>query len=335
MNTLFRLAGACALAAGAILSFHCAARADAPSTAPPQYSVPGGPGEFDWMAADGDKQRILASHPGTRSIALLDLYTGTATSLDCGAACNGIAVDTADNKYFFGGDGQKIEVFDRDSLKKIDEITLTGPADDVLYDPDNGTVYADHDDGTEVWTIDAKTDKITGSVAIGEAPEYAQYDPKNHLLYQNIKSANEVQVIDPSTNKVVNTWPTAPATSPHGLALVVKRNWVLSAGKNGKLVAIDMTTGQVVFSTDIKPGVDQISYDPEAHRAYCACKGFVSVVQISPSGLTDIADMPVPASAHTLVVDPTSGDVWYSYADDRNSYLAELPAVPAQNAASQ
>ena len=328
MKPKLTLAGACALAAGALLLFPCTGRADSPAPAPPQFTVPGGSGDFDWMAADPDKQRILASHPDTHSIAILDLSTAVVQSVDTGVACSGIAVDTADDKYFFGGDGQKIEVFDREKLTKIDEIPLTGPVDDMVYDPDNGTIYADHDDGTEVWAIDAKSDKITGSVAIGEAPEYVQYDRKGHLLYQNIKSADEVQVIDPSTNKVVNTWPTAPATSPHGLALVTKRNWVLSAGKNGKLVAIDTATGQVAFSTDIKPDVDQISYDPEAHRAYCACKGFVSVVQVAATGLTDIADLPVPASAHSLVVDPTSGYVWYCYADGQNSYLAELPSAP-------
>ncbi|HEX5323465.1 MAG TPA: YncE family protein [Capsulimonadaceae bacterium] len=322
------------LAVGACAAFSFPAPALADRAAPAPIVVPGAAGSFDWMTADPDKHRILASHPGAKSIAVLDLTTGKIQSLDCGVECNGIAVDTADNKYFFGGGGQKIEIFDRDSLSKTGEIPLTGPADQVLYDPDNDTVYADHDDGTEVWTIDAKATKITGSVTIGEAPEYAEYDATNHMLYQNIKSANTLQVIDTTTNKVVATWPTDPATSPHGLALVPKRNWVLTAGKNGKLVAIDMTTGKAAFTADIKPGVDQIAYDPKARRAYCACKGFISVVQVKKTGLTNIGDIPVNTTAHTLAIDPDSGDVWYSYSDSQNSYLAELPALPTQTAAA-
>ena len=304
------------------------AHADTPPAATPAppapITVPGGPGSFDWMTVDPDLHRIIASHPHTNSIAVLDLKTNTVQSVDTGVACNGVAIDTADNKYFCGGPGQKIVIIDRDTLAQAGTIDLTGPADQVLFDPDNDAVYADHDDGTEVWVIDGKSAKITGSVTIGEAPEYAQYDSANHMLYQNIKSADTVQVIDTSTNKVVSTWPTAPATSPHGLALVPKRNWVLSAGKNGKLVAIDRATGTVVFSCDIKPGVDQIAFNPKVKRAYCACKGFISVVQVKKSGLINVADVPVPASAHTLAIDPDTGTVWYAYTDATNSYLATL-----------
>jgi len=310
--------------------------ADAPSaqaTATAPITVPGGAGSFDWMTVDTGKHRIIAAHPHTNSIAILDLKTNTVQSVDTGVACNGVAVDTVNNKYFCGGGGQKIVIIDRDSLTKKNEIALNGPADQVLFDADNGSVYADHDDGTEVWVIDGKSEKITGSVTIGEAPEFAEYDSANHMLYQNIKTANTLQVIDTTTNKVVSTWPTAPATSPHGLAVVAKRNWVLTAGKNGKLVAIDRTSGQPVFNCDIKSGVDQIAFDPKSKRAYCACKGFISVVQVKKTGLTNIADIAVPASAHTLAIDPETGNVWYAYSDAKDSYLAMLstPQMASKN----
>jgi DNA-binding beta-propeller fold protein YncE len=329
LTTSFLVAGMIAIAATAISQTACSA--DSAALVPAPIVVPGGPAHFDWMTVDTGKHRIIASHPGTKSITILDLTTNTIQSVDCGSEVNGVAVDTADNKYFCGGGGQKIVIFDRDNLSKTGEISLTGPADQVLYDADNGTVYADHDDGTEVWTIDGKSEKLTGSVTIGEAPEYAQYDAQNHMLYQNIKSANTLQVIDTTNNKVVSTWPTAPATSPHGLAIVPKRNWVLSAGKNGKLVAIDRATGLVAFSADIKPGVDQIAFDPKSRRAYCACKGFISVVQVKKTGLVNVTDIPVDASAHTLAIDPDTGNVWYSYSDDKNSYLAMIPAPEKKN----
>ena len=100
----------------------------------------------------------------------------------------------------------------------------------------NHMVYADCDDGTDVWVIDPKTEKIVATVKIPEAPEKLEYDGGTNRIYQNIKSNSTVQVIDPTTNKVEKSIDTAPATGPHGLAIDAKRSRVYSAGNNGKLV---------------------------------------------------------------------------------------------------
>jgi DNA-binding beta-propeller fold protein YncE len=308
------------------------ASADAPTT---PIVVPGGPGHFDWMNVDNKSHRLFASHPGTKSIVVLDLTTYKAQSIDCGSEVNGIAVDAADNKIFAGGGGQNIVVLDNTTYAKLDTIPLTGPADAIVFDSTNATVYADHDDGTEIWTIDAKTNKVTGSIAIAGAPEFMQLDRKTQTIYQNIKPADQVQAIDLVKGTVTATWSTKPATSPHGLAYLSRQGWVLSAGKNGKLVAIDKTTGNVAFSCDIKPGVDQIAFDGKTRRVFCACKGFVSVVSVTPQGLTNIGDIAVPDSAHTLAIDPASHAPWISYSDKTNSYLAlvDIGKLPAAEVA--
>jgi len=61
---------------------------------------------------------------------------------------------------FTGGDDPKLVILDDKTLAKTGEVSVTGPIDDIHYDPENGLVYAAHDDGAEDWVIDPKTEKI-------------------------------------------------------------------------------------------------------------------------------------------------------------------------------
>ncbi len=301
------------------------ALADMPLKAQKPIVIPGGPGGFDWMLVDSASQRVFATHKGTKSVAIVDLKTDKALPSVTVGTAQGVAIDRKDNKIFLGDDEEhKVVVLNYTTLKKIGEIAVTGPVDDILYCPKNGMVYADHDDGTDVWVIDAKTDKIVGAVTIPEAPEKVEYDPTTGRIYQNIKSDSTVQVIDPATNKVEKKFSTAPATGPHGLAIDGKNGRLFAAGSNGKLVIIDLKTGKVTATIDIEKGVDQIAFDPGNERIYCACKGFISVVQATATGAKLLANVPSPKGSHTITVDPKSHAVWTCYADDKNSYLLKL-----------
>ncbi len=291
-------------------------------------AVPGGPGGWDWMLVDAPRHRLLASHPGTKTLAVLDLQKNALTQVPTGVAVNGIAVDEADNKLFTAGSGQKLVVFDNATLEKTGEVALSGPGDDIVLDPKTDTLYVCHDDGAEDWVVNAKTNALTGSVAIAGAPEYVAYDAGTDRLYQNIKPANVTQVIVPATGAVEASWPTAPMTSPHGLAIDAKMGRVFAAGQ-GMVVMLDRKTGKVLGSVAIAPGyVDQIAFDPDRKRLYCACgdAGGISVVGETDTGLTLLGTVSTHPKSHTLAVDPATHAVWISYTDATGSYLQQYKA---------
>ena len=312
-----------------ILAALPAMAADKPLLVPQvAVEVPGGPGGWDWMLVDTPRHRLLASHPGTKTLAVLDLKTKALTQVPTDVAINGIAVDAADNKLFTAGGGEKVVIFDNTTLAKTGEIALSGPGDDIVLDPKTNTLYVCHDDGAEDWIVDAKTNALTGSVTIAGAPEYVAYDAGADRLYQNIKPANVVQVINPATHAVEASWPTAPMTSPHGLAIDAKTRRVFAAGQ-GKVVMLDQKTGKVLASADIAPGyVDQIAFDEGKKRLYCACgdAGAISVVGESDTGLTLLGTVPTHKKSHTLAIDPATHAVWISYTDATGSYLQQYTA---------
>ncbi len=314
------------LVAAALLGFAALpAFAQAPLTAQKPIVIPGGPGGFDWMLVDGRSDRVFATHKGTKSVAIVDLKTDTALASVTVGTAQGVAIDRPDNKIFLGDDEEhKVVILDYTTLQKIGEVAVSGPVDDVLYCAKNGMIYADHDDGTDVWVIDPKTAKIVATVTIPEAPEKLEYDQTSDRIYQNIKSNNTVQVIDPATNKVEKIFQTAPVVGPHGLAIDRKGQRLFTAGSNGKLAVIDMKTGKVTTTLDIPKGVDQIAYDRGNQRIYCACQGFISVVQATADGVKLLGNVPSPKGSHTIAVDQKTHAVWTCYSDAKESYLLKF-----------
>lgn len=276
------------------------------------------PGAFDAMAFDADNHRVLAAHSGANTLAVLDTESGKVTEIETGSI-NGIAISKKLDRYFVAGGNQQLVAIDRKTLGIVGKVSLTGPADLVAVDTKRGNVIVCHDDGTEDWVFNASTLALVGTIAIEEAPEFLEYDKNTDRIYQNIKSTDHLQVIDPETRKVVATWATEPMKSPHGLVLDKKAGRAYAAGKNGKLVTLDMATGKVLKSTDIAQGTDGIGIDTKLGWIYCPGKGKMTVVSTADGSV--VGEVDLPAGAKNLAVDSTTHTVWVNVSDAKGARL--------------
>lgn len=281
-------------------------------------------GGFDALAFDADDHRVLAAHSGANTLTVLDTRTGKVTEVETGSV-NGIGISKKHDRYFVAGRDKEVVAVDRKTLKVVARVPVSGPADLVAVDPRRDQVYVVHDDGKELWVFDAATLKSVGSVATEEAPEFFEYDPAADRIFLNIKSTNHLQVIVPATHKVTATWDTAPMQSPHGLALDLKAKRAYSAGRNGKLVVLDLATGKVLKAIDVTTGIDQIGYDPDLGRVYCPGAGKLSVVSTATGSV--IGEVPLPKGSRNITVDPTTHTVWMALNDDAGSRLMSFRAV--------
>jgi DNA-binding beta-propeller fold protein YncE len=293
-------------------------------------ALEGAPGKFDFMEFDPATNRILAAHPGTASLTLIDLNKPASAPKSATVAdIQGVAVDPKTKTYILGADGGKAIYFlDSETLKSKGSIKVTGPVDAIAFDPKNGFAYADEDDGSHVWVVNVKTRKLVKTIKISGVPEVIVYDPVSDRLYQNLKTKDAIAVIDPAKNKVIAEWSTLPATGPHGLAIDSQRGRLYSAGHNGKLVSIDIKTGAVNGQIDIAPSPDQIAYDPKAQIVYSASKGFISAVRATDGGFEGLSETPSHSGSHTLAVDLGTGSIWVSYSDDKASFVQKFSPTP-------
>ena len=298
----------------------------APLSAPTQFVVPGGQSRFDFIEMDEANNRLLLTHSSKKSLAVFDATSGALLKEITTGGANGVTVDAKDNKYFVGaGDANLVAVIDSVTLTKIKDIPTTGPVDGMAFDTQRGLVYADHDDGPDVWVIDAKTEKIVSTITIPEAPEYVEYNPTTDRIYQNIKSNSTIQVINPATNAIETHWDTLPAKNPHGLAIDFATNHLFTSGANGKLAEIDIATGKVIAQVDIASRVDQIAFDAGTTRIYCASgSGVLSVIEETADGLKSLGEVKTSQGCHSVTVDPKTHAVWVAYGTKENSYIVRF-----------
>ncbi|MDB6022026.1 MAG: hypothetical protein JWQ04_1883, partial [Pedosphaera sp.] len=249
-------------------------------------------------------------------------------SVSTGAAQDS-AIDTKGGRYFASVSAPpRMAIVDSDKLEMTGEVPLPGPADLLAFNSDNGMVYVCNDDEPEIWVIDPQAKKIISTIKLpGKGMEDLAFEPSHKLLYQVMKEANAVAVIDVAGNKVLNTWPTGPATSPHGMALVPDTDFMLVAGGGGKLALLNRTSGKIVASADIAPKVDEMTYDPGLHRAYCASgTGKISIVGLEDGKLATLGEAPGAAGCHSIVVDPKTHTVWIAFSKGDQSFAQPFTA---------
>jgi DNA-binding beta-propeller fold protein YncE len=278
-------------------------------------------GKFDFLRVDSKRNRLLAAHEKDGTADIFDLKAATLIK----RIKVGDAVDTAmdpqsKNYYVSVQEAQRVAVIDAETLKEIGSIKTPGPTDAILYDSANHLVYVTFDGGDAVWAIDPVAAKVVATIAIPGVPEFMVFDEKTNRIYLNIKTKNAVAVIDPASNKVVAQWMTAPATEPHGLALDPTTHRIFVAGGNGKLVAIDTSSGSVTDSIEIVGMVDQIAIDLVGGLVYSAGPGKMSVTSALGGKLKALGEIVTASSAKNVAVDPATRAVWTTYTNGKSSF---------------
>lgn len=274
---------------------------------------------FDLVTVDVNQHRLLAAHSQAGALTVIDLGTGKLLrEIPAVEKTSGVAVDTADGKYFAGGI-QGVAVIDGKTLEKTGFIPTAGPTDDMAYDPGSHKLYVSHDDGTELWVIDARKDAIVGHIDIPGVPEIMAMDAPAKRLYLNIKDKNEVAVVDLQKDAVVATWPAPGTDSPHGLALDAKGGKLYVAGHSARVSVFSVPDGKSLPAIDIGDGrVDQIAFDAGNGKLYIPSSSRLVAVDAGKGSV--LGEVAIPKGTHSVAVDPATHLVWIVYADDKASY---------------
>jgi len=238
---------------------------------------------------------------------------------------HGIAIDERRGLYLVATSGEpQVVAIDRQHLRIKKTVRMPGPVDALVLDVKRDRIYADEDNGQRIWVLDPDL-RVVVTIATPQDSDKVEYDLHTDRLYQNFTTIDSTLVIDPARNEILARWSTLPARRPHGLAIDRTRGVLYVAGANGWLVATDVVTGRLLASVRIAPNVDQIALDAKRRRLYCASgDGYISVLDVSRREPTLLANITVPHGAHTLAVDPSSGDVWISYGTERDDYIMRL-----------
>ncbi|HYW34200.1 MAG TPA: YncE family protein, partial [Balneolaceae bacterium] len=267
---------------------------------------------WDYLHINPKTSHLYVSH-GTQ-VQVVNANTGTLIgTIPHTKGVHGIALAPKLNKGFIsdGGDAT-VTVFNQNTLKVEAKIHVTGKDPDcILYDPYTQRVFTFNGRSDNSTVINAKTNKVLGTIKLPGDPEFAVSDGQGHI-FDNIESKSEIVEINPKSMKIVNKWSIAPGDGPSGLAIDKQHNLLFSVCHNKKMIVSNAQKGKVIATLPIGGHVDGASYDPALKRAYSSNGvGTLTVVQeVNPRTFKVLGNFKTQEGARTNTLDTENHHIY-------------------------
>jgi DNA-binding beta-propeller fold protein YncE len=271
---------------------------------------------WDYLSLDSHTDRLFVSH-GTH-VEVVDAKTlqpvGTIADTP---GVHGIALAADVGRgYVSAGATGSVVVFDLESLARITEIKVTGDKPDaILYEPRTHRVLTFNGRGRNVTAIDARTNRVVGSIPLDAKPEFAVANDAGEV-FVNLEDRNSIAKIDPRTLTVTAVWHLEGCEEPSGLALDRAHARLFSVCSNRIMDVVDAGSGRLVAQLPIGDKVDGAGFDAARQTAFASGgDGTLTVVkEDSPEKFSVAATVATKPGARTMVVDDATHRVFLSTA---------------------
>lgn len=260
---------------------------------------------WDYLSIDASTGRLFVSR-GTM-VQVVNVKDGKLVgTIPNTEGVHGIALAPDLGKGFISdGRDSSVTVFNLKTLKVITKLGVTGrDPDAILYDPYTHRVFTCNGDAGNSTVIDARKDKVIGTIKLSGSPEYSATDGHGRI-YINIEDSSQIDEINPATMKIENVWQVAPGEHPSGLAIDAKNHILFSTCDNKLMVVMNALDGKVLATLPIGGHVDGAAYDPVLHRAYSSNgEGTLTIVQEEGKNEFKVLDQfPTQPGARTVALD--------------------------------
>jgi YVTN family beta-propeller protein len=286
-----------------------------------------GDGGYDYVYVDASAHRLYIAH-GTE-VAVLDANAGAMIGVIAGlAGVHGISVVPGTGKGFItNGKSNMVTVFDPKTLKSTGEIKSTGEKPDALtFDPASRKLFVFNHASGDVTVIDPGTNKVTTTLHVGGVLEFARADGQGNV-WVNVEDRSEILRIDAKRMAVTGRYPLAPCAEPTGLALDDKHGRLFVGCRNKMMAVVEATSGKVVTTLAIGPGVDGTEFDAVTGDVFNAC-GMDGTLWVHHQDATDkyhlVQKVVTQLGARTLGLDPASHRVFLAAAKFGNVPAASV-----------
>jgi hypothetical protein len=297
-----------------------------PITASPPQSVPIFSG-FDYVTVDENRHRVFAAHTASKRLLIVDAPTGkVAMQVDVGPM-HGIAFDPADGVAFTGnGTDASVSKVDPSSGTVLATTDVAGSVDAITYDPVRHRIYADQDNGPNVFVIDSTTMRTIGTIKMpADDLESPAVDPRTGRLYQNLANGGGFAIVDPATLRIVRVVKTPQLQDNHPLLFARAANQVIVGGINGVLSAYT-PDGTHVGDVAVQPHIDQCSTGSKGEAIVCAGRGIVTIIGVRQGQAPQVVARidTGHTELHTAGIDESTGNVWVVYSDTGGDWVQRL-----------
>jgi DNA-binding beta-propeller fold protein YncE len=309
------LAGALMLGAAAIVT-PAPAQSPAPLKLVKTVTLPGYSGDFDHLAIDRQRGRILVAAEDHATLEIFDLKTGNHLRTIGGfGAPHSILIRPNSPIILVTDSGNEMTaVLDAETYAKKGSVKLIPGADSVGYDAAANVWYIvtggkDVDMKTaEIEAINPDTGAKLGQITFKDNHVEAMALEKNgDRLFINLAETNKLAVVNRKTMTEIAEWPVPPAKVNAMVAFDedAKRLYVVCRDP-GMVVVMDSDTGAVISTASAPLRADDVMMDLATHRLYVpGGEGYTGIYDTSnPNQIQQIAKVTTAPGAKTGLLLP-------------------------------
>lgn len=308
--------------------------ASLPASAQKQFKVAdrvklGGEGFWDYLTYEQGGHRLFITR-GTHVMVLDTITLKVSGDIPDLSGIHGVALAPELNRGFVSnGADNTVTIFDLQTLKKLDSVTVGDHPDAILYDPFSKRVFTFNAKSHDSTALDAATGKLLGTVPLGGKPEFPATNDEGKL-YVNIEDKSQIAEVDVKKLAVLHTWPLAPCEEPSALAFDIAHHRLFSGCHNKLMAVVDSDSGKVVTTVPIGEGVDAGRFNPNTRQVFMSCgEGVLTIIhEDSPDKYTVQQNLPTVKGARTMALDQKT-DIAYLVTAQRQ----EKPSAPGQRPA--
>jgi YVTN family beta-propeller protein len=150
--------------------------------------------------------------------------------------------------YVSDGKAGAVVCFDLKTLKILRRIPGRPDADGIIFDPATRQVFAFNGDDQSATVIDAQTNSVVATLALGGKPEFSAVDGRG-LVFVNLVDKDQVLTIDAQQHTIIRTSTVAPGSHPSAMSIDRDGGNLFSGCHNQKTVILDPSTGTCSLST--------------------------------------------------------------------------------------
>ena len=164
---------------------------------------------------------------------------------------------------------QPVVMWDTRTLATIKTVAVEGAPDAIHFDPATGRIFVLSHQAPNVTVLAASDGAIIGTIDLGGAPEQAASDGTGRVFIP-IEDKDQVAVVDARTLKVTATYALGgKGGTPAGMAIDAKNHVLFVCCRDpATCVILGTTDGRILASLPIGAGTDSAAFNPSTMEAF-------------------------------------------------------------------
>jgi DNA-binding beta-propeller fold protein YncE len=275
-------------------------------------------GGFDHAAVHTGLNRVYVAHTANDALEVIDCaddrYLHTIPDL---AGVAGALVSETSHLIFTSNRGENtVGIFAPDNEAELVKIPVGIRPNGLAYDAGSALLLAAHvgdptiAHSTTITLINVTEKQLIATLPVPGRTRWTIFDPVSNAFYVNIADPALIGVVDAlRPTEIARTIP-IPVVGPHGLDIDAVSGRLFCACDGGKLVTIDVKSGNILTVADISGVPDVIFYNASLHHLYIAV-GDPGVLDVfDTTSMIRIETIPTERGAHTFAFDARQNKVY-------------------------